>query len=251
MYPPHLPPQPRPQKTPKPNQNANFCLTFRLQNATDKPHPLLDIIVSSSVSYKIFPPGCHKNLTFPQTGQYHVWVRTINWTPGEWDAPDCFQLVVDKQEVEIVQGNESEWTWQYVGSDNIDTENTIIELQDLTGFDGRCDAIYFSTTKQQPPNQKDELSKWRKAQLNENNKPKQSQNFDLVIVGGDIAGCAAAISSAEQELNVALVHDRPLLGGNASSEIRVHTLGITWHYDRILKLINAKQRPENANLKLK
>ena len=188
------------------------------------------------------------NLTFPQTGQYHVWVRTMNWALGEWDAPGRFKLVINEQEMKIVLGTESEWNWQYAGSANIDTRNTIIELQDLTGFDGRCDAIYFSTTKQQPPNQKDELSKWRKAQLKENDTPKQSQNFDLVIVGGGIAGCAAAISSAEQGLNVALVHDRPLLGGNASSEIRVHTLGITWHYDRILKLINTKHYPNGSPL---
>ncbi|MCD4729364.1 MAG: hypothetical protein K8R74_02100 [Bacteroidales bacterium] len=38
----------------------------------------------------------------------------------------------------------------------------------------------------------------------------------------------------------------PVLGGNASSEIRVHTLGITWHYDRILKLINTEHYPNGS-----
>ena len=59
-------------------------------------------------------------------------------------------------------------------------------------------------------------------------------------MGGGIAGCGAAIAAAEQGLNVALIHDRPILGGNASSEVRVHTLGITWKYERILSKINTK-----------
>ncbi len=42
---------------------------------------------------------------------------------------------------------------------------------------------------------------------------------DLAVVGGGIAGCTAAIAASRLGLKVALVHDRPVLGGNASSEI--------------------------------
>jgi hypothetical protein len=42
---------------------------------------------------------------------------------------------------------------------------------------------------------------------------------DLAVVGGGIAGCAAAIAASRLGLRVALVQDRPVLGGNASSEI--------------------------------
>ena len=52
--------------------------------------------------------------------------------------------------------------------------------------------------------------------------------YDLVVVGGGIAGTAASIAAAEQGLKVALIHDRPVLGGNASGEIRVHTLRNSW-----------------------
>lgn len=185
-------------------------------------------------------------LTFAKTGQYHVWARTMNWAPGKWEAPGRFKIVINNHELETILGTEPGWYWQYAGNTDINEKNTVIELQDLTGFNGRCDAICFSTTKQMPPNQKDELRKWRKKQLNENETPNQSQDFDLVIVGGGIAGCAAAITSAEQGLNVALIHDRPVLGGNASSEIRVHTLGITWYYNRILKLINTEHYPNGS-----
>ena len=52
---------------------------------------------------------------------------------------------------------------------------------------------------------------------------------DLVIVGGGLAGCCAAITAARAGLKVALVQDRPVLGGNASSEVRLWILGATVH----------------------
>jgi len=52
---------------------------------------------------------------------------------------------------------------------------------------------------------------------------------DLVVVGGGLAGTCAAISAAREGLNVVLVQDRPVLGGNASSEVRLWVLGATSH----------------------
>jgi hypothetical protein len=52
---------------------------------------------------------------------------------------------------------------------------------------------------------------------------------DLAVIGGGLAGCCAAITAARQGLRVALVHDRPVLGGNASSEVRLWILGATSH----------------------
>jgi hypothetical protein len=51
--------------------------------------------------------------------------------------------------------------------------------------------------------------------------------FDLVVVGGGLAGVCAAIAAARlgRETRVALVHERPVLGGNSSSEIRVAPVG--------------------------
>lgn len=50
---------------------------------------------------------------------------------------------------------------------------------------------------------------------------------DLVIVGGGIAGTCGAIAAAREGLKVTLVQDRPVLGGNASSEVRLWILGAT------------------------
>src|SRR5574344_1159156 len=52
---------------------------------------------------------------------------------------------------------------------------------------------------------------------------------DLVIVGGGLSGTCCAIAAARSGMQVALVQDRPVLGGNASSEIRVWALGATSH----------------------
>lgn len=56
-----------------------------------------------------------------------------------------------------------------------------------------------------------------------------AQDADLVIVGGGVAGTCAAITAAREGLRVILVQDRPVLGGNASSEVRLWLLGATSH----------------------
>lgn len=52
---------------------------------------------------------------------------------------------------------------------------------------------------------------------------------DLVIVGGGLSGVCCAITAAREGIEVALVQDRPVLGGNASSEVRLWALGATSH----------------------
>ena len=52
---------------------------------------------------------------------------------------------------------------------------------------------------------------------------------NLVIVGGGLAGVCAAITAARGGIKAILVQDRPVLGGNASSEVRLWILGATSH----------------------
>jgi hypothetical protein len=51
--------------------------------------------------------------------------------------------------------------------------------------------------------------------------PSSTENYDIVVVGGGMAGIATAVTAAHEGARVALVQDRPVLGGNASTEIRV------------------------------
>lgn len=52
---------------------------------------------------------------------------------------------------------------------------------------------------------------------------------DLCVVGGGMAGVCGAVTAARAGVKVVLVQDRPVLGGNASSEVRLWTLGATSH----------------------
>ncbi len=52
---------------------------------------------------------------------------------------------------------------------------------------------------------------------------------DLIVTGGGMAGTCAAITAARKGIKVILVQDRPVLGGNASSEVRLWILGATSH----------------------
>lgn len=52
---------------------------------------------------------------------------------------------------------------------------------------------------------------------------------DFAIVGGGLSGVCSAIAAARAGIKVALIQDRPVLGGNASSEVRLWALGATSH----------------------
>ncbi|MEM6378758.1 MAG: FAD-dependent oxidoreductase, partial [Bacteroidota bacterium] len=192
-------------------------------------------------------PNAKTQIKIKQKGSYHIWARTRNWVPGTWEAPGRFKVIVNGEELENTLGLNPDWNWEYAGQVKIKDKNTLVELKDLTGFNGRCDAIYFSQTKVLPPNEKEALKKWRREKLKEPISPEVVKQYDLVVTGGGVAGCAASIAAAEQGLKVALIHDRPVLGGNASSEIRVHTLGIYGKFERILKLIDTEHYPNGSS----
>lgn len=53
----------------------------------------------------------------------------------------------------------------------------------------------------------------------------ETKHYDFVVCGGGMSGVCAAIAAARGGAKTALVHDRSVLGGNASSEIRIHISG--------------------------
>ena len=57
-------------------------------------------------------------------------------------------------------------------------------------------------------------------------------SFDVVVIGGGVAGVCAAVAAARHGCKTALVHDRPVLGGNSSSEVRVNMGGADAHNSR-------------------
>ncbi len=164
---------------------------------------------------------------FPETGAYHVWVRTKDWAPFP-KGPGTFHVVLNNQELptEFGASGSDEWRWYYGGEVAVEQTNTQLALRDLTGFNGRCDALLFTTDNSfTPPNEPQQLMGFRQAQLGLTEEPTDAGSYDLVVTGGGMAGTCAAISGARQGLKVALIQNRPVLGGNNSSEVRVHLMG--------------------------
>lgn len=164
---------------------------------------------------------------FPESGRYWFWVRTKDWIPTRPETPGTFKLIFDEEEYPETFGVNEGWQWIRSGRIRVgSTKKLTIELKDETGFEGRCDAIYFSKDKNDyPPTGLTEMAVWRKEKMGMP-PPEIQDDFDLVVVGGGLAGCGAAVAAARQGIKVALINDRPVLGGNASKEIRVHTLGL-------------------------
>ncbi len=82
-----------------------------------------------------------------EAGRYRVWVRTKDWV-ARWQAPGTpgrFQLLVnDKPIPEKFGTTGAEWHWQAGGEVELTAGSNRLTLHDLTGFDGRCDAIAFT-----------------------------------------------------------------------------------------------------------
>ncbi len=167
---------------------------------------------------------------FPQPGTYHVWAFTRDWV-APWKtgvAPGLFQVVVDGQTCETVLGSEgAAWHWQYGGTVTVSQQKAEVRLHDMTGFEGRCAALFFTMEEGfMPPNDIAALADFRR-KLCGQEQVENAGTYDLVVAGAGIAGICTALSAARQGLSVALVQDRPVVGGNNSSEVRVWLGGET------------------------
>jgi len=180
--------------------------------------------------------------SIPAAGEWYVWVRTKDWV-ARWQAagtPGRFQLLVDGRPLEATFGSEgAQWDWQAGGKVPLPAGEISLALHDLTGFDGRCDCIAFTAGPEPPPNDSAILPGWRRQALGLPNTPQAQEPYDLVVVGGGYSGMAAAISAARMGLQVALLQDRPVLGGNGSSEVRVWSQGLIkrGRYPRIGEIV--------------
>ncbi|MDR3736553.1 MAG: FAD-dependent oxidoreductase [Acidobacteriaceae bacterium] len=170
------------------------------------------------------------SVEIPEAGRYRVWARTRDWA-APWNAtsaPGRFQVEVNGKFLSTIFGTEgARWHWQDGGTVKLAAGKAKVALHDLTGFDGRCDAILFASDPGwQPPDDGPELVALRRRALKIADEPEDGGKFDLVVAGGGMAGCTTAITAARMGLKVALIQDRPVLGGNSSSEVRVSPAGL-------------------------
>lgn len=162
-------------------------------------------------------------------GEYNIWVLTRDWT-AVWDVCDSagkFELLIDKKSTGITLGtNGGRWAWQHAGKVKLKSGTHTLALHDLTGFNARCDAIYFTTSSNKPSDDISEIDKLRK-RLNWEEIQTCSEEYDLIVAGGGVAGICTALSALRSGVRVLLICDRGVLGGCNSSEIRVCMGGIT------------------------
>ena len=164
----------------------------------------------------------------PEAGEYQLWVRTRDWTRtwGRTESPGRFQVIINgKPSPEKFGTKTEEWAWQDGGSVILKKGENKIALHDLTGFEGRCDAIYL--TRNLGAKAPEPTAYFRRKALGIK-RPQRAGKYDFVVVGGGIAGICAAITAARLGSTVALVQNRPVLGGNNSSEIRVGLSGLIY-----------------------
>lgn len=165
-------------------------------------------------------------VSFPTACVVRAWVRTRDWTP-DWtgEKPGRFRLDVGGVESGDLGVAPADWGWTDAGTFPVAAGEGRVALRDLTGFEGRCDAIWLvpASKTEAPPGEASALAAWRAEKRGESGPPADVVAADFVVVGGGIAGTCAAVAAADAGLSVAIVQDRPMLGGNASGEIRVKT----------------------------
>lgn len=177
----------------------------------------MGIPVADAVTEVTLPAGC-----------YTFWARTRDWTKiwGRGKPAGRFTLHVNGTPLETVLGtNGSEWSWQRAGKRTLDGGKITLSLHDLTGFNGRCDAIYITDGDDIPREDAD-----FRREITGNTVKDAEEEYDLIVAGGGMAGTCTAIAAIRSGLKVLLVQDRSMLGGCNSSEVRV-SLGGLYHAD--------------------
>ena len=162
-------------------------------------------------------------------GVYRVWVRTKDWVPEH--HPGRFALEIGGRRLAKTLGASGRgWSWEDGGTVELSAGAVELKLVDLSGAYARCDAIVLSRTPSfVPADGGEELARQRDACTGTPAEIADCGAFDLVVVGAGPAGVPAAVAAARHGAKVALVHDRPVLGGNISSELGVLLNGSGWH----------------------
>lgn len=157
--------------------------------------------------------------TVAADGTYTVYAYTRDWT-ATWDVKDSagkYQMLIDGVALAATLGtNGKDWSWQRAGTVTLTAGEHRLALHDLTGFNGRCDCIYMTSGDNAP----EDVDAMRQ-RLNWGEVVDCDKEYDVIVVGGGIAGTCTALAAMRGEAKTLLLQDRPMLGGCNSSEIRV------------------------------
>ena len=175
-------------------------------------------------------PDAETACIIPESGKWSVSVRTRDWTaPWKRGKPGgVFKVLINGEAMpETLGTNGPSWAWQKAGTVSLEKGDATVALRDLTGFNGRCDAIFMTLDAQASlPDGGPELAELRKKVTKTTVCKDDPAVYDLAVAGGGISGICTAIAAIRTGSKVVLIQDRPVLGGNNSSEIRVPMGGL-------------------------
>ena len=163
----------------------------------------------------------------PKSGTYRVWARTKDWVPEH--HPGRFQVLLDDVALDRTFGESGKagWQWESGGTCKLAEGKVKLSLHDLTGYYGRCDAIVLTDDLNWlPPAEVAAIATLRERHGGVSREVQKMPAADVVVVGGGLAGCTAAVAAARNGARTVLIQNRPLLGGNASTEILVPPVGV-------------------------
>lgn len=161
-------------------------------------------------------------IKIPKAGHYRIWVRAKNWLKDF--APGKFTLLVGQQPSHHIFGAAATdaWIWESAGEFELPAGPVQLALHDLTGYFARCDALILTTELHyNPPEDLKAYQQERLRLTGASDAVKSVDGYDVVVVGAGTAGWSAAMAAARLGAKTALVQDRPVLGGNASTEMGV------------------------------
>ena len=209
-------------------------------------------------------------LDVPRAGTWRAWVRTKDWLPAF--SPGTFTVAVNgKPGKTLGASRKTGWGWEQAGDFVLPAGRAEVALKDLSGAFARCDAILFTTDLAYVPVEDEDVvdyslkdgtptasDKVRAAQSargaarrkfrGEAEAVLDGGTYDVVVVGAGTGGMGAALAAARTGVTVALVHDRPVMGGNSSCELGIGTDGAAGSHPN--RKTNARESGlcEEANL---
>lgn len=153
-------------------------------------------------------------------GDYYFYAFTYNWVaPWHEDMhPGEYEIHVNGHRSRTLGIRCNHWDWEEAGCLHLEKGENRISIHDLTGFEGRIAYIFISDVPVSLPS---EGKKVLNLYIDNVIKDKKEASYDLVCIGGGFAGMCASVAASRGGVKTALVQDRPVVGGNNSSEIRV------------------------------
>lgn len=163
-------------------------------------------------------------------GFYRIYVHTHNWKTEY--SPGKFNIGVDDEILPSVMGAKpnSKWYWDIAGDIFLKKGEHKLKLKDLTGWLARVSAVVITDDREFfPAGDEKRFLKQRSEIKGINTKILDRGTWDLVVVGAGSGGVPTAVAAARKGLKVALITDRPVVGGNASDESYVSFSGAGSH----------------------